>query len=219
MALESPAQRDYYLGRALHLAVVAALGGFLFGFDTSVINGAVNPMSEAFGTGALLTGFVVSSALLGCVIGAYVAGRLAEHFGRIRVMLLASAFFTASALGSGFAFGPWDMIFWRMLGGLAVGAASVIAPAYNEEKTIIDNVDSMLGLDYPLFEVVIVNDGSRDSTLDKLIEHYELVEVPFAYIERIKTQPFRRVLKSTNPEYHRLIVVDKENVAPEIAAV
>lgn len=88
---------------------------------------------------------------------------------------------------------------------------SVIAPAYNEEKTIIDNVDSMLGLDYPLFEVVIVNDGSRDSTLDKLIEHYELVEVPFAYIERIKTQPFRRVLKSTNPEYHRLIVVDKEN--------
>ena len=88
---------------------------------------------------------------------------------------------------------------------------SVIAPAYNEEKTIIDNVDSMLGLDYPLFEVVIVNDGSRDSTLDKLIERYELVEVPFAYIERIKTQPFRRVLKSTNPEYHRLIVVDKEN--------
>ena len=88
---------------------------------------------------------------------------------------------------------------------------SVIAPAYNEEKTIIDNVDSMLGLDYPIFEVVIVNDGSKDSTLDKLIEHYELVEVPFAYIERIKTQPFRRVLKSTNPEYHRLIVVDKEN--------
>ena len=88
---------------------------------------------------------------------------------------------------------------------------SVIAPAYNEEKTIIDNVDSMLGLDYPLFEVIIVNDGSKDSTLDKLIEHYELIEVPFAYIERIKTQPFRRVLKSTNPEYHRLIVVDKEN--------
>ena len=93
---------------------------------------------------------------------------------------------------------------------------SVIAPAYNEEKTIIDNVDSMLGLDYPLFEVVIVNDGSRDSTLDKLIEHYELVEVPFAYIERIKTQPFRRVLKSTNPEYHRLIVVIKENAAKKL---
>lgn len=88
---------------------------------------------------------------------------------------------------------------------------SIIAPAYNEEKTIIDNVDSLLGVDYPLFEVVIVNDGSKDSTLTKLIEHYELVEVPFAYIERIKTYPFKRILKSTNPEFSKLIVVDKEN--------
>src|SRR5690625_6914565 len=101
MVLESPAKRDYYLGRALHLAAVAALGGFLFGFDTSVINGAVNPMSEAFGTGALLTGLVVSSALLGCVIGARAAGRLAEHFRRLRVMLPASAYLTPSPLGSG----------------------------------------------------------------------------------------------------------------------
>ena len=68
---------------------------------------------------------------------------------------------------------------------------SVIAPAFNEEKTIIDNVNSMLALEYPLFEVVIVNDGSTDSTLKKMIEHYELIEVPYAYIERIKTKPFR----------------------------
>lgn len=88
---------------------------------------------------------------------------------------------------------------------------SIIAPAYNEEKTIIDNVDSLLGVDYPLFEVVIVNDGSKDHTLAKLIEHYELVEVPFAYIERIKTYPFKRVLKSTNAAFSKLIVVDKEN--------
>ena len=59
---------------------------------------------------------------------------------------------------------------------------SVIAPAFNEEKTIIDNVNSMLALEYPLFEVVIVNDGSTDSTLKKMIEHYELIEVPYAYI-------------------------------------
>lgn len=88
---------------------------------------------------------------------------------------------------------------------------SIIAPAYNEQTTIIDNIDSLLGVDYPRFEVVIVNDGSKDATLDKLIEHYELVEVPFAYIERIKTKPFRRVLKSQNPEFSKLIVVDKEN--------
>ena len=86
---------------------------------------------------------------------------------------------------------------------------SVIAPAFNEEKTIIDNVNSMLALEYPLFEVVIVNDGSTDSTLEKMTEYYELVEVPYAYIERIKTRPFRRLLKSSNPKYSRLIVVDK----------
>src|SRR5690625_1367453 len=126
-------QRDYILSRALHLAAVAALGGFLFGFDTAVINGAVNAMRAEFEIGSVLTGFVVSSALLACVAGAYLAGRMAERTGRIRVMLLAAVLFTISALGSGFAFGPWDMIVWRMIGGLGVGAASVIAPAYIAE--------------------------------------------------------------------------------------
>lgn len=88
---------------------------------------------------------------------------------------------------------------------------SVIAPAFNEEVTIINNVNSMLTLNYPVYEVVIVNDGSTDSTLDKLILEFELVEVPYAYIEKIKTKPFRRVLKSTNPRYKKLIIVDKEN--------
>src|SRR5690625_4879663 len=126
-------ERDYKLSRALHLAAVAALGGFLFGFDTAVINGAVNAMRAEFDIGAVLTGFVVSSALLACVVGAYIAGRMAERTGRIRVMLLASVLFTISALGSGFASGPADMIMWRMIGGLGVGAASVIAPAYIAE--------------------------------------------------------------------------------------
>ena len=125
--------RDYYLGKAILLASVAALGGFLFGFDTAVINGAVNAMRNDFGMGAGLTGFVVSSALLGCMVGAYVAGRLAERMGRIRVMMLASALFTLSAIGSGFAFGPVDMILWRVIGGIGVGMASVIAPAYIAE--------------------------------------------------------------------------------------
>ncbi|NDV58079.1 glycosyltransferase [Bacteroides sp. 519] len=88
---------------------------------------------------------------------------------------------------------------------------SVIAPAYNEATTIITNVHSMLTLDYPLFEVIIVNDGSTDQTLDLLIEEFQLVETPFAYIEKIKTKPFRRIFKSTNQEYGILTVVDKEN--------
>lgn len=88
---------------------------------------------------------------------------------------------------------------------------SVIAPAYNEEKTIIVNVHSLLTLNYPTFEVVIINDGSKDKTLELLVEEFELVETPFAYVERIKTKPFKRIFKSTNPEYSKLTVVDKVN--------
>ena len=123
----------YHLTKVVRLATVAALGGFLFGFDTAVINGAVNAMRDDFGMGPGLTGFVVSSALLGCMAGAYLAGRLADRWGRLRVMFVASGLFTVSAVGSGLAFGPADMILWRVIGGLGVGAASVIAPAYIAE--------------------------------------------------------------------------------------
>lgn len=74
---------------------------------------------------------------------------------------------------------------------------SIVAPAYNEERTIVDNVNSLLAQNYPLFEVVIVNDGSKDSTLEKLIENFGLVEVPFAYVEHIQTRPFKRLFRST----------------------
>lgn len=88
---------------------------------------------------------------------------------------------------------------------------SVVAPAYNEEKSIIGNVNSLLTLNYPLYEVIIINDGSKDSTLEKLIKEFDLEETPFAYEEKIKTKPFKRVLKSRNPKYKILTVVDKEN--------
>jgi sugar porter (SP) family MFS transporter len=123
----------YHTARVVQLALVAALGGFLFGFDTAVINGAVGAMREDFGMSSALTGFVVSSALLGCMLGAYLAGRIADRIGRIRVMVIASVLFTLSSIGSALAFGPVDMIFWRAIGGVGVGAASVIAPAYIAE--------------------------------------------------------------------------------------
>ena len=134
MAVNQPkTQEEYDTGRALLLATVAALGGFLFGFDTAVINGAVTAVRAEFHMGDLLTGFTVSSALLGCVVGAYAAGWLADRQGRIKVMVLAAALFVISALGSGLAFSPWELILWRVIGGLGVGAASVIAPAYIAE--------------------------------------------------------------------------------------
>ena len=96
---------------------------------------------------------------------------------------------------------------------------SIVAPAYNEERTIVDNVNSLLGQDYPKFEVVIVNDGSKDSTLEKLIDNFKLVEIPFDYVELIKTKPFKRLFKSTDPKFDKLIVVDKVNGGTKADAV
>lgn len=88
---------------------------------------------------------------------------------------------------------------------------SVIAPAFNEGLTIISNVRSLLTLNYPDFEVIIVNDGSSDDTLEKMINEFDLVEVEFAYNPKIKTQMVRKFFKSSNPAYSALLVIDKVN--------
>jgi SP family sugar:H+ symporter-like MFS transporter len=115
------------------IAGSAALGGFLFGFDTAVINGAVAALQKHFQIGSLLTGLSVSLALIGSALGALIAGPLADRFGRTRMMLVAAIMFSISALGSGAPFTIFDFIFWRILGGIGVGIASVIAPAYIAE--------------------------------------------------------------------------------------
>ena len=119
--------------KVIALAVAGAVGGFLFGFDSSVVNGVVDAVQGQFDLSASLTGFAVASALLGCAVGAYVAGRIADRWGRIPTMLVGAVLFFVSALGCGFAFGVWDLVFWRLVGGLGIGIASVIAPAYIAE--------------------------------------------------------------------------------------
>lgn len=120
-------------GKVIALAIAGAVGGFLFGFDSSVINGAVDAIQGQFDLGATLTGFSVAVALLGCAAGAWLAGGLADRFGRIPVMVIGSVLFLASSIGSGLAFGVVDLIIWRIVGGLGIGIASVIAPAYIAE--------------------------------------------------------------------------------------
>lgn len=88
---------------------------------------------------------------------------------------------------------------------------SVVTPAFNEDLIIIDSAHSLLNLEYPNFEVIIVNDGSTDDTLKTLIEEFELEAIPFPYIEKVRCQPVRYIFKSTNPTYSNLTVVDKEN--------
>ncbi|WP_243064641.1 sugar porter family MFS transporter [Humibacter sp. RRB41] len=117
-------------GKVLGITIAAALGGLLFGFDTSVINGAVDSIQHTFDLGSGEVGFTVAITLIGCAVGAWFAGQLADAWGRKSVMLLAAILFVISSIGSGFAFADWDLIIWRLIGGLAIGIASVIAPAY-----------------------------------------------------------------------------------------
>ena len=119
-------------GRVILVAGVAALGGFLFGFDSSVINGAVNAIRDEFDTRCRAIGFVVSMALLGCAVGAWFAGPLADRFGRIRVMLVAASSSSCprSARRCRSRSGTST---WRLIGGFAIGTASVIAPTYIAE--------------------------------------------------------------------------------------
>ncbi|KRE84827.1 MFS transporter [Rhodanobacter sp. Soil772] len=119
--------------RVVLISAAAALGGFLFGFDTAVINGAVDAIRGGFALDAAQTGFAVSCALLGSALGAWYAGMLANRFGRVRTMQVAAVLLVASALGSGLVTAVWDLILWRLVGGVGVGVASVIAPTYIAE--------------------------------------------------------------------------------------
>lgn len=119
--------------RVIWLSVAGAVGGFLFGFDSSVVNGAVDAMQDEFTLSSGVTGFLVAVALLGCAAGAYAAGKIADRFGRIPAMKLGALLFIISSLGTGLAINVWDLGFWRIVGGLGIGIASVIAPAYISE--------------------------------------------------------------------------------------
>jgi len=130
--------RSPHHNRAIALAVAAAVGGFLFGFDSSVINGAVEGFTHDFkildmSAGTFIKAFVVAVALLGCALGAWLGGRLADRWGRTKVMFLGAVLFFISSILSAIAFGVWDLVLWRFMAGIGIGIASVIAPAYIAE--------------------------------------------------------------------------------------
>ncbi|MFF9146550.1 sugar porter family MFS transporter [Streptomyces sp. NPDC055051] len=122
-----------HLGHVIFITASAAMGGFLFGYDSSVINGAVEAIRDRYDIGSATLAQVIAIALIGCAIGAATAGRIADRIGRIRCMQIAAVLFTISAVGSALPFALWDLAFWRIVGGFAIGMASVIGPAYIAE--------------------------------------------------------------------------------------
>ncbi|XQW85830.1 sugar porter family MFS transporter [Thalassotalea piscium] len=147
--------KEENLPQIFFIACVATIGGFLFGFDSGVINGTVDGLKIAFHSDNIGTGFNVASMLLGCAIGAFIAGRSADKYGRKSILIVTAILFVISAFGSGIAGSSLEFVIYRLIGGLAVGAASVLAPAYISEiaparlrgmLTSIQQVAIILGL-------------------------------------------------------------------------
>ena len=128
------------MGKTLYYSITVALAGFLFGFDTIVINGAEQDLQKLwssytlFGDNDAFHGWiVVASALWGTVVGAMVGGVPTDRFGRKNTLIVIGVLYTISAIGSALVSDPWLFAFFRFLGGLGVGASTIAAPAFISE--------------------------------------------------------------------------------------
>ena len=123
-----------HTGKVIGISIIAALGGFLFGYDSSVINGANKAVFYQFQIeNTTMQGFVVAIALLGSAVGAFFGGRLADKIGRKKVMVIAAILFLIAGVGQAFPFSVADFMLWRVVGGFAIGLAAVISPMYISE--------------------------------------------------------------------------------------
>ena len=134
MNLEPQYNSDTKVGYYLYLVcLVAALGGFLFGFDTAVISGTISLVTRDFGLDAVSEGWFVSCALLGCIAGVVISGKLSDSFGRKIVLILSAFLFLVSAVGCMYAGSFASLIAFRLIGGIGIGVASMVSPLYISE--------------------------------------------------------------------------------------
>ena len=120
-------------GYMFWVAFVASLGGLLFGFDTAVISGAENAIQQIYGLNNFWHGFTIATALIGTIIGAFVCGKPAQKYGRLVSLKVIGALYLISAVGSAAVVNWYAFMIFRFVGGLAVGASSVIGPMYIAE--------------------------------------------------------------------------------------
>lgn len=130
MPLTPPKHNMAYV---MAICAVAALGGLLFGYDSSVISGAIEPIAHHYRLSAAETGWAVSNVIIGCVIGCLVAGKLADRYGRKSMLIITAILFVVSVAGTALAPDFTTFVVFRMIGGLGIGLASVISPIYIAE--------------------------------------------------------------------------------------
>lgn len=124
------------MGYVIFLAAVAALGGFLFGYDTAVISGTIKSVSTQFGMDDIQTGWYVGCALVGSIAGVAIAGKLSDRYGRKPVLLTAAVLFAASGIGCMISTSVNELVIYRIVGGVGIGIASIISPLYISEISV-----------------------------------------------------------------------------------
>ncbi len=137
---------DYRFGYILILSIIAALGGFLFGYDEAVISGTVAQVSDQFGLDPLSKGWFVSSALMGAIFGVLGGGALSDYFGRKNTMVTAAALFAVSMVGCAFASGFVTLVLFRIIGGMGIGVASIVCPMYISEISVAKSRGMLVSL-------------------------------------------------------------------------
>lgn len=139
-------EKEYRFGYLLTLAIIAALGGFLFGYDEAVISGTVDEVSKQFNLDAMMKGWFVSSALLGAIFGVLIGGKLSDNFGRKQTMITAAMLFALSMIGCAIAPSFVTLVLFRLVGGMGIGVASIVCPMYISEISVAKSRGMMVSL-------------------------------------------------------------------------
>ncbi len=210
----------------LKCALVASMGGLLFGFDTAVISGAEGILKEIYasrylelsnflGTKSFWHGFTVASALIGTIIGALIFGKPADRYGRKKMLIVLGILYLISAAGSALSFNWFFFVIMRLIGGLAVGGSSVVAPMYNAEISPARYRGRMVALTQ--FNIVL---GIMLAFLSNyLIKSLDLGEVSYRWMFGVEILPALAftILMIFNPRSPRWLV--SKNLLDEAKAV
>lgn len=139
-------EKKQNIGYVIFLSIVAALGGFLFGYDTAVISGTIKQVSTLFTLDSIQTGWFVGCALVGSIMGVAMGGVLSDKFGRKKTMIFSAIMFTASGIGCAIAPTFTQLVFYRIVGGVGIGVISIISPMYISEVSIPKYRGSLVSL-------------------------------------------------------------------------
>ncbi len=217
----------------LFAAIVAALGGLLFGFDTAVISGTTSWLSTEFELSKFELGFTVASALIGTIIGALTIGKLSDKYGRRHVLFILAVLYFISALGSSLAWGWHSFLFFRLIGGIGVGGASVVSPMYIAEispakirgrMVAIAQLNIVLGMLLAYFSNYIINSLELGAMEWRWMFGVEAIPAALFFIFLFITPRSPRWLIANNFVEEAKIVLDKcgtdsGNVEQEVESI